>query len=146
MVQGGTHAIAQGVLSLMQGGDFVHGAVAGFLGHLGAEAWGGAMKEMGYEQFAKSTGGMVAFGALSGGIGAELSGGNFWQGAVTGGIVAGLNSAMHKIKFRDDIIILNASKEVYGQGHNGYIVEYKGKFIYGASDGLIGDYPISDSY
>lgn len=40
---------------------------------------------------------MVAFGALSGGIGAELSGGNFWQGAVTGGIVAGLNSAMHKL-------------------------------------------------
>lgn len=39
---------------------------------------------------------MVAFGALSGGVGAELSGGNFWQGAVTGGIVAGLNHAMHK--------------------------------------------------
>lgn len=41
--------------------------------------------------------GTVAFGALSGGIGAELSGGNFWQGAVTGGIVAGLNHAMHKM-------------------------------------------------
>lgn len=41
---------------------------------------------------------MVAFGALSGGIGAELSGGNFWQGAVTGGIVAGLNHAMHKME------------------------------------------------
>ena len=39
---------------------------------------------------------MVAFGALSGGVGAELSGGNFWQGAVTGGIVARLNHAMHK--------------------------------------------------
>ena len=41
---------------------------------------------------------MVAFGALSGGVGAELSGGNFWQGAVTGGIVAGLNHAMHMEK------------------------------------------------
>ena len=38
------------------------------------------------------------FGTLSGGIGAELNGGNFWQGAVTGGIVAGLNHVMHKMK------------------------------------------------
>lgn len=40
--------------------------------------------------------GTLAFGALSGGIGAELSGGNFWEGAVIGGVVAGLNHAMHK--------------------------------------------------
>lgn len=39
---------------------------------------------------------MVAFGALSGGIGAELSGGNFWHGAITGGIVAGLNHELHR--------------------------------------------------
>lgn len=44
---------------------------------------------------------MVAFGALSGGIGAELTGGNFWQGAVTGGIVAGLNYVMHKLGGED---------------------------------------------
>ena len=91
------HAVSQGVLSLVQGGGFVQGFVSGGLGSLGAEAWGGAMKYMGYEKFAGSTIGMVAFGALSGGVGAELSGGNFWQGAVTGGIVAGLNHAMHKI-------------------------------------------------
>ena len=40
--------------------------------------------------------GTVSFRALSGGIGAEFSGGNFWHGAVTGGIVAGLNYAIHK--------------------------------------------------
>lgn len=55
------------------------------------KTWGG-----GLEKFAGGAVGMVAFGALSGGVGAELSGGNFWQGAVTGGIVAGLNHAMHK--------------------------------------------------
>jgi len=38
---------------------------------------------------------------LSGGIGAEFSGENFWQGAVTGGIVAGLNHAMHKMGGED---------------------------------------------
>jgi YD repeat-containing protein len=90
-----TAPVAQGALSLMQGGNFWSGAAAGFLGHLGAEAWGASMKGLGYGQFAGSTGGIVTFGALSGGIGAELTGGNFWQGAVTGGIVSGLNHAMH---------------------------------------------------
>ncbi|WKS95311.1 hypothetical protein [Riemerella columbina] len=33
--------------------------------------------------------------ALSGGIGAELTDGNFWQGAITGGLVAGLNHGLH---------------------------------------------------
>ena len=101
LVRAGTHAVSQGVLSAMQGGDFVSGAAAGFFGSLGADVWGGAMKYMGYEKFAGSTVGTVAFGALSGGIGAELSGGNFWQGAVTGGIVAGLNHAMHKMGGED---------------------------------------------
>lgn len=41
--------------------------------------------------------GMIAFGAIVGGVGSELVGGNFWQGAVIGGIVAGLNHAMHKM-------------------------------------------------
>lgn len=41
---------------------------------------------------------MIAFGALSGGIGAELSGGNFWEGAVIGGMIAGLNHAMHRME------------------------------------------------
>ena len=97
LVQAAAHGVSQGVLSVMQGGDFISGAAGGFFGSLGAELWGGAMKNLGYEKFAQSTIGTVAFGALSGGVGAELSGGNFWQGAVTGGIVAGLNHAMHKI-------------------------------------------------
>lgn len=91
------HGVSQGILSMMQGGNFFTGAASGMLGHLGAEAWGATMRGAGLDKFAQSTGGMVAFGAISGGVGAELSGGNFWQGAVTGGIVAGLNSAMHKI-------------------------------------------------
>ena len=39
---------------------------------------------------------MVIFGTISGGASAALSGGNFWQGAVTGLVVSGLNHAMHK--------------------------------------------------
>ncbi|MFP7657064.1 hypothetical protein [Chryseobacterium proteolyticum] len=39
--------------------------------------------------------GTIAFGALAGGIGSELIGGNFWQGALIGGVVAGLNHVAH---------------------------------------------------
>ncbi|WP_395043759.1 hypothetical protein [Flavobacterium sp.] len=38
---------------------------------------------------------MVIFGTVSGGAGAAMTGGNFWQGAVTGLVVSGLNHAMH---------------------------------------------------
>lgn len=53
-------------------------------GSLGASAFGAVAGDI-----ANSTVGTIAFGALSGG--------NFWQGAVIGGIVAGLNHAMHKL-------------------------------------------------
>ena len=42
------------------------------------------------------TAGMIAFGTVMGGAGAALTGGNFWNGAVTGLVVSGLNHAMHQ--------------------------------------------------
>lgn len=39
---------------------------------------------------------MVTFSAFSGGIGSSLIGGNFWEGFVIGGTVAGLNDALHE--------------------------------------------------
>ena len=83
------HGFAQGTLSLRQGGTFEQAFVAGALGSLGASGWSSIMGTGG--------GAMIAFGALSRGVGAELSGGNFWQGALIGGVVAGLNHAMHKV-------------------------------------------------
>ncbi|AZB18411.1 hypothetical protein EG352_11770 [Chryseobacterium indologenes] len=93
-IQAGTHAIAQGILSAVQGEGFLTSAASGLLGSLGASAFGAIAQGA-----ANSTVGTVLFGALSGGIGAELSGGNFWQGAVIGGVVAGLNHTMHELKF-----------------------------------------------
>ncbi len=74
------------------GGIFFEGFVAGASGGLGAKGWTGMVGE----NIAKN-GEMIAFGALAGGVGAELSGGNFFKGFLQGGIVAGLNHAMHKI-------------------------------------------------
>ncbi|WFB70004.1 RHS repeat-associated core domain-containing protein [Chryseobacterium sp. WX] len=90
VVQAGTHAISQGILSVVQGDTFLSGAAGGFFGSLGAAAFGEIVK----------TGtprviGTLVLGSLSGGIGAEFAGGNFWQGAVIGGVVAGLNHLAH---------------------------------------------------
>nr|WP_258129751.1 RHS repeat-associated core domain-containing protein [Flavobacterium columnare] len=71
-------------------GDAYVSAIYGAFGSLGASAFGAIGGD-----FAKSTVGTITFGAISGGVGAELSGGNFWQGVVIGGMVAGLNHTMH---------------------------------------------------
>ena len=42
--------------------------------------------------------GQVLFGTFAGGITAELSGGNFWQGAATGMVVSLLNHVAHEIE------------------------------------------------
>ena len=55
------------------------------------------MNAMGFADAAKSAVGVIGFGALSGGVGSALSGGNFWQGAVIGGIVSGLNHVASRI-------------------------------------------------
>ena len=97
LLQAGAHGLSQGVLGLVQGQNFLSSAASGVFGSLGAYGWGKAMNGIGLGQFSQSTYGMIGFGAISGGVGAELTGGNFWQGVITGGIVAGLNHAMHKM-------------------------------------------------
>ncbi|MCJ7933837.1 MAG: hypothetical protein MUW56_09425 [Chryseobacterium sp.] len=92
LAQAGAHAVAQGALSLMQGNNFGQAFIAGALGSLGASAFGAIAKGA-----ASSAIGQITFEALAGGAGSALSGGNFWQGALIGGTVAGLNHAMHEI-------------------------------------------------
>ena len=115
LVKAAAHGISQGTLGMMQnnGAGFLSGASGGFFGSLGATAWGGAGGKWGGigGKYASSTVGTIAFGSLSGGVGAELSGGNFWKGAVTGGIVSGLNHAMHQM-MKPKITIVG----IYGAG------------------------------
>ncbi len=51
----------------------------------------------GYIMYGVNRRGIIAFGTVAGGAGAALTGGNFWQGAVTGLVVSGLNHFAHKI-------------------------------------------------
>lgn len=87
------------MMSGIQGGDFMQGFASGALGSLGGSAfmtYGG--------QFASSTLGNYAFSGLAGGVGAELTGGNFWEGAAIGIMTAGLNhlqQGINRPKFDD---------------------------------------------
>lgn len=45
------------------------------------------------------------FGSVSGGLSAELSGGNFWRGAATGLVVSGLNHVAHRSDSKNNYAI-----------------------------------------
>lgn len=89
------HGFSQSVLAAMQGTASLSTFLSGFGGSIGASGWSSVMGNNGAS--------MIAFGAISGGVGAELAGGNFWQGAVIGGIVAGLNHSLHSISQKGDL-------------------------------------------
>jgi hypothetical protein len=109
-VQAVAHGTVQGGLSEAQGGKFCSGFYSGAISSLASSAfmggnnnafdakgnltsstvaWGGA------GNFSQSTTGTLLFASISGGLGARLGGGNFWQGAVTGLVVSGFNHVIH---------------------------------------------------
>ncbi|WP_278011728.1 hypothetical protein [Flavobacterium gyeonganense] len=115
------HGTFQGTMTAISGGKFWSGFASGALSSIAASAWsGGSTTETNFETNsslteghfvtttyahqgisgaigANNVAGMIAFGTVSGGAGAALTGGNFWQGAVTGLVVSGLNHALHQI-------------------------------------------------
>jgi hypothetical protein len=97
------HGTFQGTMSGLQGGNFWTGFAAGALSSIASSAFSwdgnGAAKGLGWGSSVRDSGaGMIAFGTVSGGAGAALTGGNFWQGAVTGLVVSGLNHGLHKMR------------------------------------------------
>lgn len=108
------HGTFQGSMTAISGGKFWSGFAAGALSSIAASAFGSGFNHEGLNadgsfinptkvwngagSFASSDIGMIAFGTVSGGAGAAMTGGNFWQGAVTGLVVSGLNHFAHKIQ------------------------------------------------
>jgi hypothetical protein len=107
-------------MTAVQGGNFWNGFAAGSISSLAASAWsfdGNGVKTegLGWANSVRGSGaGMIAFGTIAGGAGASLTGGNFWQGAVTGLIVAGLNHAVHMINKPKTLVV-----GIYGAGGEG---------------------------
>lgn len=121
-------------MTAISGGKFWSGFAAGALSSIAASAWSGgssmdglgknahAIAGTGMKGIGAGTGdlGMIAFGTVSGGAGAELAGGNFWQGAVAGLVVSGLNHAMHKMsqeKVDSEVNVLLDTEGASGHGH-----------------------------
>lgn len=112
--QAAAHGTFQGSMTAISGGKFWSGFAAGALSSIAASAWSGGsttethnFRGSGFTETINHQGlsgalgannalGMIAFGTISGGVGAELTGGNFWQGAVTGLVVSGLNHFAHQ--------------------------------------------------
>jgi RHS repeat-associated protein len=130
--RGLAHGLVNGGISDLTGGDFMTGFLSGELGSLagsGFQAWGG--------DFAKSAVGTIGFSAVAGGIGAELTGGDFWRGAATGATVATLNHLGDKVLGNDptkkQLEDLKSTSEAIGftaDGAEVFMGTYKGKAVY----------------
>lgn len=97
VARAGAHAIAQGTLSFMQGGKFWSGALSGAFASASNDLLGLALENTSSDNILKSDGFALLNGAVSGGIGSVLGGGNFWAGAGRGLIVTAFNFLAHKI-------------------------------------------------
>ena len=87
------HGHLGGVMSGMNGGTYGQGFLSGAAGSL---IGGGASSLFQNSGPVFQAIGTVSAGALAGGIGAEITGGNFWDGARNGAISAGLNHFAHQ--------------------------------------------------
>ncbi|AZB18817.1 type IV secretion protein Rhs [Chryseobacterium indologenes] len=96
IAKAGAHAIAQGALSYVQGGNFWSGALAGAFASASNDLLGLAIKNVGENSILRSKGFALFNGAVSGGVGSVLGGGNFWIGAGQGLIVTAFNYLAHK--------------------------------------------------
>ncbi len=114
-VQAVAHGTIQGGLSEFGGGKFITGFASGSLSSLASSAFTGGTNTTtdadgksitktawkGAGKFAGNGVGIIAFGTVSGGLGARLTGGNFWAGAATGFVVSAFNHVAHMFK-QDD--------------------------------------------
>lgn len=92
-IEGALNGFAQGVIIGISGGNILNGLSSGGISSLVASAVGIGGTSVGIN--GDKIAGTLFFGTVSGGFGAVLTGGNFWDGAATGLIVSGLNHVAH---------------------------------------------------
>jgi RHS repeat-associated protein len=135
------HGVFQGGMTAANGGKFWAGFAAGAVSSIAASFWQGGQEEGFFKENDWAYGvrnvheglgsmlgmsgavGTIAFGTVMGGAASALAGGNIWQGATTGLIVAGFNHLAHqqpKPKYK----VINNTKEARDHYING-----KGKSV-----------------
>ena len=141
------HGTFQAAMTAISGGKFWSGFAAGAMSSIASSTWGVGNNSQWQGlggKLADKGAGIIAFGTVAGGAGAALTGGNFWQGAITGLVVSGLNHAMHQMdsfgsegkdpklpevqKFKNGVKIKGADGKVY-QVHNSEWVKLDGVLI-----------------
>ncbi len=116
-VSAAAHGTFQGGVTAISGGKFWSGFASGALSSIAASAFGQGFNHEGIDangdminptltwggagSISQNSLGMIAFGSVTGGTAAALTGGNFWQGAVTGLVVSALNHALHQMESDD---------------------------------------------
>lgn len=86
------HGISQGFIAGISGGDLGQAFFSGMI-----SSGVSSVVQMGGSSFmGNGDAATLLFGTVSGGLSAELTGGNFWEGAATGLVVSGLNHTLHK--------------------------------------------------
>ncbi|MCO6565447.1 MAG: hypothetical protein J6581_08410 [Apibacter sp.] len=93
-IEGAMNGLTQGIIQGISGGDILQGISSGSISSLVSTAVGMGGTAAGVD--GTKIGGTLFFGTVSGGFGAVLTNGNFWQGAATGLIVSGLNHVAHR--------------------------------------------------
>jgi hypothetical protein len=108
-LQAGLHGMKSGMMSAIEGGNFLSGFAAGAISSLvssGVEALGNSgahfcVDDAGNDVVSSTLGSrnvgalkavMIASGGLSGGISSSIAGGSFWKGVREGLITSGLNA------------------------------------------------------
>ncbi len=128
VARAGAHAITQGALSYMQGGNFWSGALAGAFASVANDLLGYFIDKAGSNSFIRTKGFALLTGAVSGGVGSVLGGGNFWMGAGQGLVVTAFNFLAHK----EDSGITNKTEEQNNPFEftvDTYDVVYEQKFL-----------------
>ncbi len=90
----GAHGTFNGIMSAGFGGSYFSGFSSGALSSLAGTGSGLLLEGAGDVGRAF---GMVFSGAITGGVGAEIMGGGFWDGFRSGAITAGLNHVVHDV-------------------------------------------------
>lgn len=109
LMRGFMHGYTSGLTSAAFGGNFESGFLSGAFGSLAGS---------GISAYVNDPFLTIGASALSGGIGSEIGGGNFWEGATTGAIIAGLNHGWHqKRPDADGILTLEEANEWFRKGN-----------------------------
>lgn len=136
-----SHGFVQGSVSGLQGGKFWSGFAAGAVSSIASSVWVGVGPDNGGWHGlggckGSSNVGMIAFGTVSGGVSAKLTGGNFWQGAVAGLFVSALNHAGTHNRVNSKKIFYSRFKK---DSNGKYIVDPEGmsNFTQAGTDSLL---------